>query len=44
MVKQGAGGSVDTKQINAPVVVFVFGHTGLMADASVEGTKITRLD
>jgi lipid-binding SYLF domain-containing protein len=44
VVKKGAGGSVDTKQINSPVLVFVFGHTGLMADASVEGTKITKLD
>ena len=44
VVKKGAGGSVDTKQINSPVLVFVFGNTGLMADVSVEGTKITRLD
>ena len=44
VVKKGSEGSVDTSQINAPVLVFVFGHTGLMADVSVEGTKISKLD
>jgi len=44
VVKKGSEGSVDTSQINAPVLVFVFGHAGLMADASVEGTKISKLD
>jgi lipid-binding SYLF domain-containing protein len=44
LVKQGAEGSVDTKQIDAPVLAFVFGHTGLMADVSVEGTKISKLE
>jgi lipid-binding SYLF domain-containing protein len=44
LVKQGAEESVDTKQIDSPVLAFVFGNTGLMADASVEGTKISKLE
>jgi lipid-binding SYLF domain-containing protein len=44
LVKKGAGGSVDTKQIDAPVLALVFGSKGLMADVSVEGTKISKLE
>jgi lipid-binding SYLF domain-containing protein len=44
LVKQGREGSVDTQQINSPVLAFVFGHSGLMADASVEGSKISKLE
>ena len=44
LVKKGAEGSVDTSQINAPVLAFVFGNTGLMADVSIEGTKISKLE
>lgn len=44
VVNTGAGGSVDTSRLNAPVLAFVFGNTGLMANASVEGTKISKLD
>jgi lipid-binding SYLF domain-containing protein len=43
-VKKGAEGSVDTSQINAPVLAFVFGNTGLIADVSVAGTKISKLE
>jgi lipid-binding SYLF domain-containing protein len=44
VVKQGAEASADTSRINAPILAFVFGNTGLMADVSVEGTKISKLD
>jgi len=44
LVKKGSEGSVDTSQINAPVLAFVYGNTGLMADVSVEGTKISRIE
>ncbi|MCB1970976.1 MAG: hypothetical protein H6851_17000 [Geminicoccaceae bacterium] len=40
----GASGEVDTSNIQAPIVGFVFGETGLMANASIEGSKYTRLD
>ncbi len=44
VVKKGAEDTVTTGQANAPVIVFVFGNTGLMADASVAGTKISKLE
>jgi len=44
VMKKGAEGSIDTSQINAPVLAFIFGNSGLIADVSVAGTKITRLD
>lgn len=43
LVDTGAGGSVDTTTAPAPVVGFVFGQTGLMANISLEGAKITKI-
>ncbi len=43
-VKKGAEGSVNTSQINAPVIAFVFGNTGLIADVSVGAMKISKLE
>jgi lipid-binding SYLF domain-containing protein len=40
----GASGEIDTTNIADPVVGFVFGEEGLMADAAIEGSKYTRLD
>ena len=39
----GAEGSIDTSKIKDPVVGFVFGQKGLMAGASIEGSKFTKL-
>ncbi len=39
----GAGGQLNTTTLQSPVVVFVFGQSGLMAGVQVEGQKITRL-
>lgn len=39
----GAGGQLNTTNLQAPVIVFVFGQSGLMAGIQVEGQKITRL-
>jgi len=44
IVKVGANGSIDTRTASAPVSVIVLTNTGLMADASVAGTKVTKLD
>jgi lipid-binding SYLF domain-containing protein len=44
LVKTGADGSIDTNSLQAPVVVFIFGNTGLMANLSLKGTKISKLD
>jgi len=39
----GAEGSIDTTKIKEPIVGFVFGQKGLMAGASIEGSKFTKL-
>lgn len=39
----GAGGSVDTTTIREPIVAFVFGVRGLMADVSLKGAKFTKI-
>ena len=43
VVNVGAEGSVDTTKINQPIVGFVFGQKGIMAGATIEGAKITKL-
>ena len=40
----GAGGEIDMKSINAPVVGFIFGNKGLMYNLSLEGSKISRIE
>ena len=44
VAKTGAGGVLDTNNIKGPVVAFVFGEKGLMADASLKGGNFKRLD
>jgi lipid-binding SYLF domain-containing protein len=39
----GAGGRLDTKTVQAPIVGFVFGQKGLMADVSLSGAKMTKI-
>jgi lipid-binding SYLF domain-containing protein len=41
--KIGAEGSMDTTKIKQPIVGFVFGQKGLMAGATIEGAKLTKL-
>ncbi len=43
LVKMGANGAIDTTTATAPVEVFVLTNAGLMADVSLQGTKVTRL-
>lgn len=43
-VKKGAEGTVDLSQANSPVLAFVYGNTGLIADLSLAGIKISKLD
>jgi len=43
LVDYGAGGSVDTKNMQAPIVGFIFGVKGLMVNLSLEGSKFTKL-
>jgi lipid-binding SYLF domain-containing protein len=43
VVDAGAGGSLDTTTAPAPVIGFVFGQSGLMANISLEGAKVTKI-
>lgn len=42
-IDMGAGKSVDTISSNEPIVAFLFGQRGLMANATLEGAKFTKL-
>ncbi len=44
MLDSGAAGTIDTSTIKEPVVGIVFGESGLLADASIKGSKISSLD
>ncbi|MDQ8199291.1 YSC84-related protein [Pelagicoccus enzymogenes] len=39
----GAGGEIDSKTLDEPVVAFVFGNKGLMYNLSLEGSKLTKI-
>jgi len=39
----GAGKSIDTVNIKDPIVAFLFGQRGLMANATIEGAKFSKL-
>jgi lipid-binding SYLF domain-containing protein len=43
VVDVGAGGKVDTQTLKQPVVAFIFSNKGLMANLTLEGSKITRI-
>jgi len=42
-IKEGAGASLDTMNVKDPIVAFLFGQQGLMASATIEGAKFTKL-
>ena len=44
MLSKGAGGEYDTKTMQRPILGFVFAEKGLIADVSLEGSKITQLN
>ena len=44
LITIGAGGRVDTTTTRDPIVGFVFDVQGLIADVSLKGAKITKLD
>lgn len=44
VLDEGASVDIDTNNIQADTVGFVFDEAGLMANATIEGSKITRLD
>ncbi|WP_442794068.1 BPSL1445 family SYLF domain-containing lipoprotein [Paraburkholderia sp. HD33-4] len=44
LLKVGANGTIDTSSINSEVIAVVLTNAGLMADVSVAGTKVTRMN
>ena len=44
LVNLGAGGSIDTTNIKATIVGFIFSNKGLMYNLTLEGSKITKLN
>jgi lipid-binding SYLF domain-containing protein len=42
-INVGAGISVDTTQVKETIVSVIFGQKGLMANATIEGAKLTRI-
>ncbi len=43
VITVGAAGSVDTNQLNHPVIAFILDEKGLMYNLTLEGTKISRM-
>ena len=44
MLRVGASASIDTRTVQQPVIGFVLSNAGLMANLSLDGTRITRLE
>ena len=44
LVQVGTGGSLDTTKMKDPIIGFVFGNKGLMANLTLEGAKFTKLN
>lgn len=43
VLKVGANGAIDSSSMDGPVLAFVMTNAGLMANLSLEGTRITRV-
>ena len=43
LITLGAGGALDTNQINKPVIGFILDEKGLMYNLTLEGSKISRI-
>jgi lipid-binding SYLF domain-containing protein len=43
VMDMGAGGTLDTSNIDSEIVAFIYGESGLMANASLEGSKVTEI-
>ena len=43
LIDVGAGKTIDSQNIRDPVVGFIFGSAGLMANLTLEGTRFTRI-
>ena len=43
VVSEGAGGQYNSAVVSKPILGFIFGEKGLLADVSLEGSKITKI-
>jgi len=43
LIKVGAGDSIDTSNIQDPILAFVFGQKGLMYNLTLEGSKFSKI-
>jgi len=43
VASKGAGGIYNSETLKKPIIAFVFGEQGLIADVSLAGTKISRM-
>jgi lipid-binding SYLF domain-containing protein len=44
VISKGMAGDYDTNTLKKPILGFVFGETGLIADLSLEGSRIQKID
>jgi lipid-binding SYLF domain-containing protein len=44
VTSKGAAEDFDSHELKKPVLVYVFNERGLMADLSLQGSKINRID
>lgn len=44
VLKVGANGAIDVNAARAPTIAFVMTNAGLMANLTIEGTKVTRIE
>jgi lipid-binding SYLF domain-containing protein len=44
LVTVGAGGQIDSETLQKPIIGFVFNNKGLMANLTLEGSKISRIE
>lgn len=43
IAKSGTSGEIDSEMLNNPIIAFILGERGLMYNATLEGSKITRI-
>jgi lipid-binding SYLF domain-containing protein len=44
LIDIGGGKTIDTQNVRDPIVGFIFGSSGLMANLTLEGTRFTRIN
>jgi lipid-binding SYLF domain-containing protein len=44
VLKVGANGVIDANAAREPAIAFVLTNAGLMADLTLQGTQVTRID